>query len=136
MNTSADLNGTSSWNETSACAAGVQSRKVSCVKMNASPVTSKRYAGSFEIIFFVQFNVSALYTVLHFSISFVDCVFPWFVLVFVPHKFCVHPNKCTHLFSLTDGFFPANYINECFLLSVHIPDIVKDNKNNFTKIKK
>ncbi|XP_037542046.1 thrombospondin type-1 domain-containing protein 7B [Nematolebias whitei] len=40
VNTSADLNGTSLWNET--CAVGVQSRKVSCMKMNAGPVVSKR----------------------------------------------------------------------------------------------
>lgn len=59
VNTSADLNGTSSWNETSACAAGVRSRKVSCMKMNAGPVISKRYAGSFQMIFLVQCSVNA-----------------------------------------------------------------------------
>lgn len=45
VNTSADLNETSLWNET--CAVSVQSRKVSCMKMNAGPVVSKRYAGGF-----------------------------------------------------------------------------------------
>ncbi|XP_072253400.1 thrombospondin type-1 domain-containing protein 7B [Leuresthes tenuis] len=43
---SADLNGTSFWNWTSTCGVGVQSRKVSCMKMNVGPVISKRCSDS------------------------------------------------------------------------------------------
>ncbi|XP_040005222.1 thrombospondin type-1 domain-containing protein 7B [Xiphias gladius] len=44
--TSMDLNGTNLWNGTPACAAGVQIRKVSCIKMNVGPVISKRCSDS------------------------------------------------------------------------------------------
>ncbi|XP_061579008.1 thrombospondin type-1 domain-containing protein 7B [Cololabis saira] len=44
--TSADLYGTSFNNGTSSCAVGVQSRKISCVKMHAGPVTNKRCSES------------------------------------------------------------------------------------------
>lgn len=40
---SMDLNVSSFWNGTSSCAVGVQSRKVSCLKMNTGPVINKRY---------------------------------------------------------------------------------------------
>uniref|UniRef100_A0AAY4ECW1 Thrombospondin type-1 domain-containing protein 7A n=1 Tax=Denticeps clupeoides TaxID=299321 RepID=A0AAY4ECW1_9TELE len=36
------LNGSSQWNGTTACAVGIQTRKVTCMKMNAGPVVSKR----------------------------------------------------------------------------------------------
>lgn len=42
--TSSDINGTSLNNGTASCAVGVQSRKVSCLKMHAGPVMNKRYA--------------------------------------------------------------------------------------------
>lgn len=41
--TSMDLNETTFWNDTAPCAVGVQSRKVSCMKMNVGPVINKRY---------------------------------------------------------------------------------------------
>uniref|UniRef100_A0A8D2ZLL0 Thrombospondin type-1 domain-containing protein 7A n=1 Tax=Scophthalmus maximus TaxID=52904 RepID=A0A8D2ZLL0_SCOMX len=44
--TAVDLNGTGSWDGTPACAAGVQIRKVSCVKSNVGPVVSKRCSDS------------------------------------------------------------------------------------------
>lgn len=65
VNTLTD-NGTSLWNETSTCAVGVQSRKVSCMKMNAGPVVSKRYAGGFKILC----TLNALYRVLQLSTCF------------------------------------------------------------------
>ncbi|XP_056290680.1 thrombospondin type-1 domain-containing protein 7B isoform X1 [Pseudoliparis swirei] len=43
---SMDLNETSSRNETSTCAMGLQIRKVSCTKMNVGPVTNKRCSDS------------------------------------------------------------------------------------------
>uniref|UniRef100_A0A672YXA7 Thrombospondin, type I, domain containing 7Ba n=1 Tax=Sphaeramia orbicularis TaxID=375764 RepID=A0A672YXA7_9TELE len=39
---SMNLNGTAFWNSSSACAVGVQIRKVTCMKMNAGPVINKR----------------------------------------------------------------------------------------------
>ncbi|KAF7655323.1 hypothetical protein LDENG_00057900 [Lucifuga dentata] len=39
---SMNINGTSFWNGTPACAVGVQIRRVSCMKVNAGPVISKR----------------------------------------------------------------------------------------------
>ncbi|XP_047457726.1 thrombospondin type-1 domain-containing protein 7B isoform X2 [Mugil cephalus] len=44
--TSLDLNGSALWNESSSCAAGVQIRKVSCMKTNAGPVINKRCSDS------------------------------------------------------------------------------------------
>uniref|UniRef100_A0A8C6TPE6 Thrombospondin, type I, domain containing 7Ba n=1 Tax=Neogobius melanostomus TaxID=47308 RepID=A0A8C6TPE6_9GOBI len=40
--TAMNLNETSFWNETSACAIGVQIRKATCMKMNSGPVINKR----------------------------------------------------------------------------------------------
>uniref|UniRef100_A0AAV2K1M7 Spondin-like TSP1 domain-containing protein n=1 Tax=Knipowitschia caucasica TaxID=637954 RepID=A0AAV2K1M7_KNICA len=42
QDTSMNLNGTSSWNGTSACAMGVQIRKATCMKMNSGQVINKR----------------------------------------------------------------------------------------------
>ena len=37
-------NGSFFWNETSACAIGVQIRKATCMKLNSGPVVNKRQA--------------------------------------------------------------------------------------------
>ncbi|MEQ2166088.1 hypothetical protein GOODEAATRI_024047 [Goodea atripinnis] len=47
---SAKFNETSLWNGTSSCSVGVQSRNVSCMKMNAGPVISKRYDLCYEVV--------------------------------------------------------------------------------------